>query len=103
MLPQPWIVIPALRSNATGLNEGKWFKRACLREVIAFPHQVTTLRYWTDEGKIGAFITSGDHWRYSEIELRLFMGSRQGIRAIKDLAAELEDTASHHHREIAQG
>jgi len=61
----------------------------------------TTLRHWTDDGKIRASVTPGGHRRYSESELRRFMGSHQAIRGTKDLAAELEDTVSHH-REIAQ-
>lgn len=61
----------------------------------------TSLRHWTDEGNIRAFVTPGGHRRYSETELRRFMASHQGTRNVKDLVAELEDTASHH-REIAQ-
>lgn len=59
-----------------------------------------TLRQWTDEGKIKAFITPGGHRRYSKARLRQFMGSSHGVHGIKDLVAKLEDAASYHH-EIA--
>ncbi|MFQ5925105.1 MAG: helix-turn-helix domain-containing protein [Dehalococcoidia bacterium] len=58
-----------------------------------------TLRQWTDEGKIRAFVTPGGHRRYSMDGLRQFMGSRQRVHSIKDLVAELEGAASLH-REI---
>jgi len=60
-----------------------------------------TLRHWTDQGEIRAFITPGGHRRYSQAELNRFMGSQQVIRGIKDQVAGLKDTVSHH-REIAQ-
>lgn len=57
----------------------------------------TTLRQWTDEGKIGAFITPGGHRRYSKVEIRQFMGLQQRVHGIKDLVAELEGAATLHH------
>ena len=60
-----------------------------------------TLRQWTDEGKIKAFITPGGHRRYSRVELKKFISSRHKVYNIKDLAAELEDTTQLH-REIAR-
>lgn len=60
-----------------------------------------TLRQWTDEGKVKAFVTPGGHRRYSKNELKLFMGSQQRIHSIKDLVAELKDAPSHQH-EIAR-
>ncbi|MBN1376133.1 MAG: helix-turn-helix domain-containing protein [Dehalococcoidia bacterium] len=60
-----------------------------------------TLRQWTDEGKIKAFITPGGHRRYSTSELRKFTRSRSKKLGVKDLAVEIEDT-SHIHREIAR-
>jgi excisionase family DNA binding protein len=59
------------------------------------------LRQWTDEGKIRAFITPGGHRRYSRAELKKFITSHQKVLGIKDLVAELEDTAQLH-REIAR-
>ena len=56
-----------------------------------------TLRQWTDEGKIGAFITPGGHRRYSKVEIRQFMGLQQRVHGIKDLVAELEGAATLHH------
>lgn len=59
----------------------------------------TALRQWTDEGKIKAFVTPGGHRRYLVAELKKFMSSHHKAIGIKELAAELEDTA-HLHREI---
>ena len=59
-----------------------------------------TLRQWTDEGKIRAFITPGGHRRFSRAEIRQFMGLQQRVHGIKDLVAELEGAATLHH-EIA--
>ena len=45
------------------------------------------LRQWTDEGKINAFVTPGGHRRYSESELRKFIGSHSrmlGVKALPD-------------------
>lgn len=60
-----------------------------------------TLRQWTDEGKIRAFITPGGHRRYSKTNLKKFIGSSPKMLGIKDLAVELEDTTQLH-REIAR-
>lgn len=59
-----------------------------------------TLRQWTDEGKIKAFITPGGHRRYSMLNLKKFMGTQHKSQGIKDLATRLEYTAPVH-REIA--
>ena len=59
------------------------------------------LRQWTDEGKIKAFITPGGHRRYAKADLKKFMGSHPRMLGIKDLVAELEDTAQLH-REISR-
>lgn len=56
-----------------------------------------TLRQWTDEGKIRAFITPGGHRRYSRVEIRQFMGLQQRVHGIKDLVAELEGAVTLHH------
>ncbi len=55
-----------------------------------------TLRQWTDEGRIKAFITPGGHRRYSMLSLKKFMGMQQKPHGIRDLAARLEDTATVH-------
>lgn len=59
-----------------------------------------TLRQWTDEGRVKAFITPGGHRRYSMLNLKKFMSMQQKPQGIKDLATRLEDTAPVH-REIA--
>ena|SRR3972149_1646442 len=56
----------------------------------------TALRQWTDEGKIKAFVTPGGHRRYLVADLRKFMGSHHRSIGIRDLAAELEETAPLH-------
>ena len=59
------------------------------------------LRQWTDEGRVKAFITPGGHRRYSRAELKKFVNSHPKMHGIKELVAELEDTAQLH-REIAR-
>ena len=59
-----------------------------------------TLRQWTDEGKIRAFITPGGHRRYNKAELRSFTGKQQRVHGIKDLVTRIEDTPPLH-RELA--
>lgn len=60
-----------------------------------------TLRQWTDEGKIRAFITPGGHRRYNKAELRSFAGKGQRLHGVKDLVTKIEDTPPLH-RELAQ-
>lgn len=60
-----------------------------------------TLRQWTDEGRIEAFITPGGHRRYSESELKRFMGTNSRVHGIKDLVARMELTPEQEHN-IAQ-
>ncbi|MFO8101236.1 MAG: helix-turn-helix domain-containing protein [Dehalococcoidia bacterium] len=60
-----------------------------------------TLRQWTDEGRIEAFITPGGHRRYSQSELRRFMGSGNRIHGIRDLLARMELAPEEEH-EIAR-
>jgi excisionase family DNA binding protein len=52
----------------------------------------TTLRQWTDEGKIKAFITPGGHRRYIEAEIISFMGTQHRVQGIRDLVAKIEMT-----------
>ncbi len=58
------------------------------------------LRQWTGEGKIKAFITPGGHRRYTRAGLKKFMNSNPKALKVKDLVAELAETAPQH-REIA--
>jgi excisionase family DNA binding protein len=58
-----------------------------------------TLRQWTDEGNLKAFVTPGGHRRYSREELKEFMNSRENLLGVKDLMGKLEKTAETH-REI---
>jgi excisionase family DNA binding protein len=58
-----------------------------------------TLRQWTDEGLIKAFVTPGGHRRYSRDELQAFLTSRANLLGVKDLVGELARTAGAH-REI---
>ena len=60
-----------------------------------------SLRQWTDEGKIKAFITPGGHRRYSRADLKKFVSSHPRMIGIKDLVSELEETIELH-REIAR-
>jgi excisionase family DNA binding protein len=60
-----------------------------------------TLRQWSDEGKLAAFVTPGGHRRYSKTELKKFTKSCQKTIGIKDLVIEIEDTTTRH-REIAR-
>lgn len=59
-----------------------------------------TLRQWTDEGKIKAFVTPGGHRRYSLSSLKRFMGQHPRTHNIRDLTSRLEGTVPVH-REIA--
>ena len=60
-----------------------------------------TLRQWTDENKVMAFVTPGGHRRYNKTELRSFVGKQHRVHGIKDLATKIEDSAPLH-RELAQ-
>ncbi len=53
-----------------------------------------TLRLWTDESQVKAFITPGGHRRYDLDELKRFYASRQKVLSIKDMAAKLELTSA---------
>ena len=52
----------------------------------------TSLRQWTDEGRIKAFVTPGGHRRYAKGDLQNFIISGTKTIGLKDFAAELEDT-----------
>ena len=55
-----------------------------------------TLRQWTDEGRLKAFITPGGHRRYAKSDLLKFMNSSQKVLDVKDLVSEMEDTVRLH-------
>ena len=52
-----------------------------------------TLRQWTDEGKIGAFITPGGHRRYSESELRRLLSGQRQVHGLKDLVKQIKEVS----------
>jgi len=60
-----------------------------------------TLRQWTDEGRIRAFVTPGGHRRYSVSELKRFIGAHRKTVGMRDLATQLEETAASH-RELVR-
>jgi len=60
-----------------------------------------TLRQWTDEGNIKAFVTPGGHRRYDKAELRSFISMQRRVHGVKDLVTRIEDTPLLH-RELAQ-
>jgi len=53
----------------------------------------TTLRHWTDEGRVRAYVTPGGHRRYEESDLDAFMRSRRQARGVKELVARIEERA----------
>lgn len=60
-----------------------------------------SLRQWTDEGKIKAFVTPGGHRRYFRNELKKFISAHPKMLGVKDVVSELEETVETH-REIAR-
>ncbi len=52
-----------------------------------------TLRQWTDEGKIKAFVTPGGHRRYSESELKRLLSSQHQVHGIKDLVKQIKEVS----------
>ena len=60
-----------------------------------------TLRQWTDEGRIKAFITPGGHRRYAKPELKKLTSSQTRPLGVKDLVAGLKSTAEEH-RELGR-
>ena len=57
-----------------------------------------TLRHWTDEGRVKAFVTPGGHRRYSEHELQRFTRTHQASQAPLRVADHLEHTAIDHRK-----
>jgi excisionase family DNA binding protein len=52
----------------------------------------TSMRQWTDEGRIKAFITPGGHRRYTKGDLKKFTLTNTRLIGLKDFADRLEDT-----------
>jgi excisionase family DNA binding protein len=55
-----------------------------------------TLRQWTDEGSVHAFVTPGGHRRYSVADLKKFINLHQKMLDVRDLANRLEGTIPKH-------
>ncbi len=55
-----------------------------------------TLRRWTDEGRISAFITPGGHRRYARVELEKLVGAHPRTQNARGLANGLEGTTQLH-------
>jgi excisionase family DNA binding protein len=54
-----------------------------------------TLRHWTDDGKIKAFVTPGGHRRYVESEVRSFIAAQQRVFTKQNLIDEMESEPRH--------
>ena len=54
-----------------------------------------TLRNWTDEGRIKAFVTPGGHRRYVESELRSFIAAQSRVFTNKDMLAQMGSEPLH--------
>ncbi|MFA5055659.1 MAG: helix-turn-helix domain-containing protein [Dehalococcoidia bacterium] len=54
-----------------------------------------TLRNWTDEGRIKAFVTPGGHRRYVESELRAFIAAQSRVFTNKDMLAQMGSEPLH--------
>lgn len=75
------------RKESTSLTMGQ------ARKILGVSE--ATLRRWTDEGKIKAFITPGGHRRYLESEVRNFMGAKRRVHGMDDLVAKMESVPLH--------
>lgn len=53
----------------------------------------STLRQWTDEGKIKAFVTPGGHRRYNELELHRLLSGQHRVHVLKDLVRQIKDAS----------
>lgn len=61
----------------------------------------TTLRCWSNEGKLKTFITPGGHRRYAEVELSSLLRGQQPFPRVKDLVAAIQRTPAKQ-RELAR-
>lgn len=57
----------------------------------------TTLRDWTDAGKIKAFVTPGGHRRYAESELNAFLDAQPKVKRLPDLIEQLKTMRVEYH------
>lgn len=57
-----------------------------------------TLRHWTDEGRVKAFVTPGGHRRYSEHELKRFAKDHEVPQRSGSVRDHLEHTAMDHRK-----
>jgi excisionase family DNA binding protein len=57
-----------------------------------------TLRHWTDQGRVKAFVTPGGHRRYSEHELKRFAKDHQVVQSSGSVVDHLEHTVVDHRR-----
>lgn len=60
-----------------------------------------TLRQWTNEGKVKAFITPGGHRRYKKSELEHLVGQQKRRHGLNDLVARMKQTPPMH-RQLAR-
>lgn len=57
-----------------------------------------TLRHWTDEGRVKAFVTPGGHRRYSEHELKRFAKQHEVMHRPGSVRDHLEHTVVDHRK-----
>ena len=76
---------------ATNPEDGPWvgMRRAC--EILGVNQ--STLRAWTDGGRVPVFLTPGGHRRYREADLRALLESGSQAPSVEPLASAL--LASH--------
>ena len=81
---------------ATSPEDGPWIgmRRAC--EILGVNQ--STLRSWTDSGRVPVFLTPGGHRRYREADLRALLESGVAGPPVEPLSAAL--LASHQRYEL---
>src|SRR5215207_10022011 len=72
---------------AASPEDGPWIgmRRAC--EILGVNQ--STLRAWTDSGRVPVFLTPGGHRRYREADLRAFLDSGVAGPSMEPLSAAL--------------
>jgi excisionase family DNA binding protein len=81
-------------------EDGPWIgmRRAC--EILGVNQ--STLRTWTDSGRVPVFLTPGGHRRYREADLRALLESGAAGTAVEPLSTAL--LASHdRYEQVARG